>query len=98
MVDQVFLTLAEEALKIMEKSKANYKPPILIVIGDESCDAKVLEYALGRGAIEYEKFLDTGDPEFAWKPPQDEWQSITLGYTSGTTASPKGVVLRHRGA
>lgn len=42
--------------------------------------------------------METGDPDFPWKPPQDEWQSIALGYTSGTTASPKGVVLHHRGA
>ncbi|KAK3188835.1 hypothetical protein Dsin_028396 [Dipteronia sinensis] len=99
MVDQEFFSVAEEALKILEeKNKGKYKPPILIVIGDESCDPKDLKYALGRGAIEYEKFLQPGDPEFAWKPPQDEWQSIALGYTSGTTASPKGVVLSHRGA
>ncbi|KAK1377075.1 hypothetical protein POM88_033268 [Heracleum sosnowskyi] len=51
-----------------------------------------------RGAVEYEKFLETGDPGFPWKPPQDEWKTIALGYTSGTTASPKGVVLHHRGA
>ncbi|KAK4855395.1 hypothetical protein QYF36_006863 [Acer negundo] len=99
MVDQEFFSLAEEALKILEeKNKGKYKPPILIVIGDESRDPKELKYALGRGAIEYEKFLQPGDPEFSWKPPQDEWQSIALGYTSGTTASPKGVVLAHRGA
>ncbi|KAJ4723210.1 CoA ligase [Melia azedarach] len=98
-VDQEYFTLAEEALKIMEQSsKGIFKPPVLIVIGDESCNRKPLEYALGRGAIEYEKFLETGDPEFAWNPPQDEWQSIALGYTSGTTASPKGVVVSHRGA
>ncbi|GLT45758.1 hypothetical protein SLA2020_195670 [Shorea laevis] len=98
-VDQEFFTLAEEALKIVEeKSKGKFKPPLLIVVADESCDPKSLRYALSKGAIEYEKFLESGDPEFAWKPPQDEWQSIALGYTSGTTASPKGVVLSHRGA
>ncbi|GAB4850815.1 Acetate/butyrate--CoA ligase aae7, peroxisomal [Ancistrocladus abbreviatus] len=99
MVDQEFFTLVEEALKIIDqKSKGNFKPLLLIVIADESCDPKGLQHALSKGAIEYDKFLNTGDPEFPWKPPEDEWQSITLGYTSGTTASPKGVVLSHRGA
>ncbi|KAF5752151.1 acetate/butyrate--CoA ligase AAE7 peroxisomal [Tripterygium wilfordii] len=98
-VDQEFFPLAEEALKIMaEKSGSKFKHPLMIVVADESCDPKSLKYALGKGAIEYEKFLETGDPSFSWEPPQDEWQSIALGYTSGTTASPKGVVLSHRGA
>ncbi|KAK9139205.1 hypothetical protein Scep_008886 [Stephania cephalantha] len=97
MVDQEFFTLAEDALKMLE-SKGNFKPPLLIVIGDKNCDPKSLNYALANGAIEYDKFLETGDPEFPWRPPKDEWQSIALGYTSGTTSSPKGVVLHHRGA
>ncbi|XP_058083176.1 acetate--CoA ligase CCL3 [Magnolia sinica] len=98
-VDQDFFQLAEEALKIIaDKKKSDYKPPFLVVIGDESCNPSTLRYALQKGAIEYEMFLETGDPEFAWKPPKDEWQSIALGYTSGTTSSPKGVVLSHRGA
>lgn len=99
MVDQEFFPLVEEALNLLAKeTKGNFKTPLLVVIADESCNPKDLENALGKGAIEYEKFLQMGDPEFAWKPPQDEWHSITLGYTSGTTASPKGVVLSHRGA
>ncbi|WP_349368430.1 acyl-CoA synthetase [Salinarimonas sp.] len=50
------------------------------------------------GAMEYEAFLAQGDPDFAWAPPGDEWDAITLNYTSGTTGDPKGVVYHHRGA
>ncbi len=47
---------------------------------------------------EYEDFIAGGDPEFDWKLPDDEWDAITLNYTSGTTGNPKGVVYHHRGA
>ena len=50
------------------------------------------------GEMDYEAFLETGDPEFAWTGPDDEWQAIALNYTSGTTGNPKGVVYHHRGA
>ncbi|HET9902250.1 MAG TPA: acyl-CoA synthetase [Xanthobacteraceae bacterium] len=50
------------------------------------------------GALDYEAFLAQGDPAFVWKMPQDEWDAITLNYTSGTTGDPKGVVYHHRGA
>jgi fatty-acyl-CoA synthase len=50
------------------------------------------------GEMDYESFLAEGDPSFEWQPPQDEWQAITLNYTSGTTGNPKGVVYHHRGA
>jgi 3-(methylthio)propionyl---CoA ligase len=47
---------------------------------------------------EYEDFIAGGDPEFVWKMPDDEWDAITLNYTSGTTGNPQGVVYHHRGA
>jgi fatty-acyl-CoA synthase len=50
------------------------------------------------GEIEYEDFVASGDPDFAWRMPDDEWDAITLNYTSGTTGDPKGVVYHHRGA
>jgi fatty-acyl-CoA synthase len=50
------------------------------------------------GEIEYEDFVAQGDPEFAWRMPDDEWDAIALNYTSGTTGDPKGVVYHHRGA
>lgn len=46
----------------------------------------------------YEDLLATGDPAFDWVMPQDEWESLALNYTSGTTGRPKGVVYHHRGA
>jgi fatty-acyl-CoA synthase len=50
------------------------------------------------GDIEYEDFLAQGDADFSWPMPEDEWDAITLNYTSGTTGDPKGVVYHHRGA
>jgi fatty-acyl-CoA synthase len=50
------------------------------------------------GEMEYEAFLLTGDPDYEAPPLADEWSAISLGYTSGTTGNPKGVVCHHRGA
>jgi 3-(methylthio)propionyl---CoA ligase len=50
------------------------------------------------GHVEYEAWLAGGDPQFPWSGPPDEWDAISLNYTSGTTGNPKGVVYHHRGA
>jgi fatty-acyl-CoA synthase len=50
------------------------------------------------GECDYEAFLAEGDPAYNWQPPADEWNAISLNYTSGTTGNPKGVVYHHRGA
>jgi len=69
------------------------QPPLVIDV----CDPHVSE---GRriGRISYDELLSQGSEEFRWQPPEDEWHSITLNYTSGTTGDPKGVVYHHRGA
>ena len=68
-------------------------PPLVIDIADPA-------FADGTafGEMEYEEFLQTGDPDFAWSLPADEFDASALNYTSGTTGNPKGVVTHHRGA
>jgi fatty-acyl-CoA synthase len=72
-----------------------------LALKPEVIDVDDVEYAgpgerLGR--LTYEQLLAEGDPEFAWRTPADEWNAISLNYTSGTTGDPKGVVYHHRGA
>jgi fatty-acyl-CoA synthase len=67
--------------------------PYVIDVDDAAADGGELI-----GDIEYEAFIAGGDPDFAWQPVDDEWRAIALGYTSGTTGNPKGVVTHHRGA
>jgi len=50
------------------------------------------------GEMDYEAFLAMGDAASPWRPPRDEWQALSLCYTSGTTGNPKGAVFHHRGA
>ena len=68
--------------------------------GIEVIDVEDPEFHGGKrlGKQTYEELLAEGDPEFAWRWPQDEWDAISLNYTSGTTGNPKGVVYHHRGA
>ena len=88
-VDRELLPLTESALQI---TKSN---PTLILIDDETALQKP---AVKLEVIHYEELLQAGDPEFRCPPLEDEWQALSLNYTSGTTGKPKGVVYHHRGA
>ncbi|MCG6901153.1 MAG: AMP-binding protein [Rhodobacter sp.] len=88
LVDAAFLGLAEAAIAAMDGT-----PPQII----EVADLHAGHPASGRYP-EYEDFIAGGDAGYQWQMPQDEWESLALNYTSGTTGRPKGVVYHHRGA
>jgi fatty-acyl-CoA synthase len=86
-VDPEFAPLAERALaQVAER-------PLVVDLADA-------DFTGGQaiGDVAYDALLAEGDPHFRWQPPADEWQAISLNYTSGTTGNPKGVVYHHRGA
>ena len=88
-VDKEFSGLAKTAIQLMKGHKpivVDYVDPEFPVEGERL------------SSIEYEQFVAEGDAEFEWLWPADEWEAISLNYTSGTTGNPKGVVYHHRGA
>ncbi len=87
LTDREFSATIARALALLEH------PPLVIDIDDVLHEGGEL-----LGQTEYEALLLEGDPDFAWQLPPDEWDAITLNYTSGTTGNPKGVVYHHRGA
>jgi len=90
---RVLLTDPEFADTVAAALEQLDDPPLVIDVPDPAVeDGRLI------GETVYEDFLATGDPDFNWTLPDDEWQAIALGYTSGTTGNPKGVVTHHRGA
>ncbi len=88
-VDKEFSGLAKNAIQLMKGPKPiviDYVDPEFAVEGERL------------SSIEYEQFISGGDANFEWLWPADEWEAISLNYTSGTTGNPKGVVYHHRGA
>src|SRR5205807_5485708 len=89
------LIVDREFSKVMREALARTKVKPLVIDYDDP------QYSGPGGKIgnlHYEQFLQEGDPTYAWHMPDDEWDAISLNYTSGTTGDPKGVVYHHRGA
>jgi fatty-acyl-CoA synthase len=88
-VDREFSKLALDALALVAGPRPvviDYADPEFAVEGEPV------------GSLDYDQFLSSGDAGFDWLWPADEWDAISLNYTSGTTGNPKGVVYHHRGA
>jgi fatty-acyl-CoA synthase len=90
---EVLLTDPEFAPVVREALARCSRPIRVIDVADPSFDG-----GERLGDVEYEAFIAAGDPSFDWSLPADEWNAISLNYTSGTTGDPKGVVYHHRGA
>ena len=89
-VDPEFAPAMERAIALRKADR-----PLLVIDAEDKLFAGE---ARRIGGTTCEDFLATGDPDFAWALPADEWDAIALNYTSGTTGNPKGVVYHHRGA
>ena len=90
-MDTQFSPTIKKALELVSK-----KIPIIDIVDDKAQLNEDEGEKLGQWT--YEEFLQLGDSDYHWKKPKDEWQAISLSYTSGTTGQPKGVVYHHRGS
>jgi fatty-acyl-CoA synthase len=91
-VDREFMGMMQQALAL-----ATVQPRV-ILYDDPEYDGPESGPPVATDAQDYEAFLSGGDPDFDWLMPEDEWDAISINYTSGTTGDPKGVVTHHRGA
>lgn len=100
--DSQHLQVVQQALRMwLSSSDAPAEKPQIIVIEDrlDAGSYNFQTFLPGWGElVEYEEFLASGDPSFPIQWPLDDWETIVLNYTSGTTSRPKGVLYHHRGA
>jgi fatty-acyl-CoA synthase len=88
-VDPEFAGVMKQAVALRQS-----KGSLLVIEAEDA----LFTGAADKIGIAYDAFVATGDPQFQWQLPADEWDAIALNYTSGTTGNPKGVVYHHRGA
>lgn len=93
--DSKVVIIDREFSKVMKEALALAKVKPLVIDYD---DPEYTGAGERLGSTEYEAFVASGDPDYIWSMPDDEWDAICLNYTSGTTGDPKGVVYHHRGA
>jgi 3-(methylthio)propionyl---CoA ligase len=93
--DAKVLIADREFSKVVKDALAACKSKPLVIDYD---DPEFTGAGARLGNLDYEDFLREGFSDFAWLMPRDEWDAISLNYTSGTTGDPKGVVYHHRGA
>ena len=89
-VDPEFAGVMQKALALRQSTR-----PLLVIDVEDALYTGPSEKL---GSVTYEAFVASGDGNFAWSLPANEWDAIALNYTSGTTGNPKGVVYHHRGA
>jgi fatty-acyl-CoA synthase len=92
---KVLLTDTEFAPTIRKALVGFENPPLIIDVTDSEFTGQ--HDCLGN--TNYEDFI-APHLSIAKKllPPDNEWDAISVAYTSGTTGDPKGVVTHHRGA
>jgi fatty-acyl-CoA synthase len=90
---RVLVTDTEFAAMVSQALAGLENPPLVVDVDDPLGPG-----GARLGSLDYEALLAGGDPDYRWRHPADEWEAIALGYTSGTTGNPKGVVTHHRGA
>lgn len=89
-VDPEFAGVMQQAIALRKSAT-----PLLVIDVEDAMYTGPVQRI---GSVRFDEFLATGDADFAWRLPDDEWDAIALNYTSGTTGNPKGVVYHHRGA
>ncbi|KAK1439282.1 hypothetical protein QVD17_05098 [Tagetes erecta] len=97
-VDYEYVPIATEALRLLvagweDRCSSQSRMPLVAMIDDINKPTRVRF-----GELEYEQLIHQGDPQYPGEDVEDEWDAISLNYTSGTTSNPKGVVCSHRGA